>query len=274
MPLFVLILLVLGLLPQGSRAGPPAPFRIVEDIQYQNVEPDERADLYLPIDSSTNVPRPLIIWMHGSGHDKAGARQEKICQQLAAAGYIAVSINYGSWPDSDVGEQHSTRILQNIANARNAVRFFRAHAAEYGIAPARVALFGESAGAWLALMSGLTDGDPAFDSTAPYPGVSSRVCAIGDLYSDVDGWMKSRITAKSPPVLIIQGKADPAVDYHEALDLDRSLVAARVPQEIILLDNVGHGFDFTTWRHKPLPEDLRPIVFAFLKKYLGPPPHS
>ena len=96
--------------------------------------------------------------------------------------------------------------------------------------------------------------------------------AIGDLYSDVDGWMKSRITSKSPPVLIVHGKADPAVDYHESMDLDQALVAAKVPQQMLLLDNVGHAFDFTTWQKKPLPEDLRPVVFAFLKKYLGSPP--
>jgi hypothetical protein len=44
-----------------------------------------------------------------------------------------------------------------------------------------------------------------------------------------------------------------------------------VPHELLLLEGVGHGFDFTTWDDRPLPVDLRPVVLAFLKKYLGPP---
>ncbi len=267
-------MLCCGALFQGAVAAQPASFRVVKDVQYQNAEPGERADIYLPMNATAKVPRPLVIWMHGSDHDKADARERNVCSNLATEGYIAVSINYGGWPATDAGEQHSPRILQNIVNARNAVRYFRAHDAEYGIDPAHIALFGGSAGAWLALMAGLTHGDPAVDSSQPYPGVSSAVSAIGDFYSDVDGWMKSRITANSPPVLIVQGKADPAVDYRQSVDLDRALAAAHVPQEMLLLDGVGHAFDLTTWKNKPLPEDLRPVVFAFLKRYLGAPPQN
>ncbi len=68
--------------------------------------------------------REAVIWMHGNHHDKGDAREREVCGELSGAGYVAVSLNYGSWPESDEGEEHSARILQNIANARNAVRFF------------------------------------------------------------------------------------------------------------------------------------------------------
>ncbi len=206
--------------------------------------------------------------MHGNHHDKADAREKSICSQLAGSGYVAISINYGSWPDTDVGEEHSPRILQNIVNARNAVRFFRAHAAEYGIDPKRIALFGGSAGAWMALSVGLTNGDATFDASPPYAGTSSAVNAIGDFYGDTDAWLKSKITSKSPPVLIVHGKADPAVDYHESVELDRLLANAGVPNQLLLLDDIGHGFDFGMWQNKPLPQDLLPVVLAFLKEHL------
>jgi len=272
------------LLPNSVAAQPtsgPAAvrFRTINDIEYQNVEPSEHADIYLPTHAARTPPVPAVIWMHGDHHDKADDRERNICSQLADAGYIAISINYGSWPDSDVGEEHSPRILQNIANARSAILYFRAHAADYGIDPAHIALFGGSAGAWLALMVGLTDANAPFDSSNPYPGVSSAVSVIGDFYGDLDPWLKSTITskspsvltAKSPPVLIVHGKADPAVDYHDSLALSQTLADFRVPNELILLDNVGHGFDFTTWQNKPLPQDLRPVVLEFLRKYLGSP---
>ncbi|HEX3357529.1 MAG TPA: alpha/beta hydrolase, partial [Tepidisphaeraceae bacterium] len=242
-------------------------FHIVGNILYQTAEPSERADAYLPISASANSP--AVIWMHGNHHDKTDSREKNICSQLAAAGYVAISINYGTWPDSDGGEEHSPRILQNIANARNAIRFFRAHATDYGIDPQRIALFGGSAGGWLSLMVGLTNGDASFDSTPPYSGVSSAVSAIGDFYADTDPWLKSKITPNSPPVLIIQGNADPAVDYHESIELDHLLANAGVPHQLLLLEGVGHGFDFTTWQKKPLPQDLLPVVLAFLKEHLA-----
>ncbi|HWA09439.1 MAG TPA: alpha/beta hydrolase [Opitutaceae bacterium] len=249
----------------------PIVYRVLKDVSYQGAEPAERADLYLPVHPAMGLFSPGVIWMHGNHHDKGEARERNICSNLAAAGYIALSINYGTWPDSDAGEEHSPRILQNIANARNAVRFLRTHAPDYGVDPTRIALFGGSAGGWLALMVGLTGGEAEFDSSPPYPGVSSGVSAIGDFYADVDGWLKSRITAKSPPVLIIQGKADPAVDYRDSIGLGQALEAQGVPNELILLENVGHAFDLTTWQNKPLPRDLRPVVLAFLEKYLAPP---
>ena len=254
-------------LPAFAASADTDSVHFIKDITYQTVEPAERADVYLPA-ASANKPWPAVIWMHGDGHDKADARERNNCRQLALAGFVGISINYGSWPDTDAGEEHSPRILQNIANARNAIRFFRSHADRFSIDPDRIALFGGSAGAWLALMVGTTDGDSQFDSTAPYPGVSSAVCAIGDFYADLDPWLKSRDLSRSPPVLIVHGKADPAVDYHDSIQLSQMLTDLHVPNELILLDHVGHAFDFTTWRNKPLPRDLRPIVFDFLKRYL------
>ena len=267
------LLLMVALMAVRAAAGDTArPYRIVKDVVYQNAEPSERADVYLPANASSATPVPAVIWMHGSDHDKADGRERNVCTQLAAAGYVAISINYGSWPDTDAGEEHSPRILQNIANARNAVRFFRAHAADYGIAPDKMGLFGGSAGAWLALMVGMTRGDAAFDASAPYPGVSSAVGAIGDFYADLDPWLRASISAKSPPVLIIHGKADPAVSFHDSVELAQLLAKLNVPYELVLLDNVGHGFDLNTWQKKPLPQKLLPVVKAFLVKQFGPLP--
>jgi len=263
---FALWFCFIGGLPAQARQ---TKIRIAADVQYQFDEPLERADVYFPDRSGNAGPTPAVIWMHGSDHDKADSRERNVCTELAGAGYVAISINYGDWPETDADEQKSPRILQNVVNARNAVRFFRAHAAEYGIDPRRIGLFGGSAGAWLALVVGLGNGDAAFDSAPPYPGVSSAVSAIGDFYGDTDPWIKSKISGKSPPVLIVQGKADPAVDFHESIELGQLLEGAGVPHELVLLEGVGHAFDLTSWRNKPLPQDLRPVVFAFLKGHLA-----
>jgi len=77
------------------------------------------------------------------------------------------------------------------------------------------------------------------------------------------------VTAHSPAVLILQGRADPLNDYHQAIELDQVLTSKDVPHELFLLENVGHAIDFATWNGYSLPYDLRPVVLAFLNKYLG-----
>ena len=77
------------------------------------------------------------------------------------------------------------------------------------------------------------------------------------------------MTGGSPPVLICQGKADPEVDYLQAVELADVLQKTGVAFELHLLDGIGHGFDLDSWKKKPLPLDLNPIVLAFLARSLG-----
>ena len=255
----------------GEKAQAPAAFLVVKDVTYLAPDQTEKLDLYLPSRRDADAPTPAVVWMHGNHHDKGEARERSFCETLAGAGYVCASINYGTWTDSDDDPAAPARNRQNIANAKTAVRFLRVHAAAYHLAAGRIAAFGASAGGYLALNLGLPDG-AGLDRVGPYQGVSSAVAAVGDFYGDYDAPMKSRITAQYPPILIAQGKIDPAVDYRLSVALDATFGARGVPHEFILLEKVGHGFDLTTWNRQPLPQDLRPVVLAFLGKYLGPPP--
>jgi dienelactone hydrolase len=71
-------------------------------------------------------------------------------------------------------------------------------------------------------------------------------------------------------VLILQGTADTEVDPGQPKTLAAVLTQHRVPHEIHFVEGAGHGFDFESWRGKPLSRDLRPVVLAFLAKHLGP----
>jgi acetyl esterase/lipase len=243
------------------------------------------------------------VWIHGgsfTGGDKAQAREKNFGTNLAAAGYVVASVNYrmgdGAWP-------------QNIRDCKNAVRFLRAHAAEYRIDPARIGVAGGSAGAYLALMVGFAGDGAPFDPGAAYPGVSDRVRAVIDFYGpsnflsrqsvghdgkptgmprakpvdspavfnakpgDTEIFRKASavgyVTRDAPPVLICQGTADPEVDYLQAVELDAVLGRNGVPHELHLLDGIGHSFDLESWRKQPLPVDLKSIVLSFLAKSLG-----
>ncbi len=273
----------------GIHKSRAAEFRLVADVSYLEPSRTEKLDLYLPSRRASDPPTPAIIWIHGNSHDKGDPRERNICGTLAGAGYVCASINHGPWTNDLKAN------WQNIADAKNAVRYLRVHAAEHHVDPARIAIFGGSAGATLALMVGFTSGKAPFEPTEPYPGTSSEVNAIGDFYGTFDFLVvpeiKKRleavpasmlaelrllqpvthISSKSPPIFIVHGKDDPLLDYHQAVELDRISTQYKVPHELILMENIGHGFDLSSWKGRPLPCDLRSAVLAFLGKYLGPP---
>jgi acetyl esterase/lipase len=291
-----------------AAAGSPAAaqdaagVRVRPDVPYLAAGRRETLDLYLPAQGAALRAAPAIVMIHGGGwvgEDKAQPREQAICRALARAGYVCASVNYrlgdGAWPT-------------NLYDCKNAVRFLRVHAADYGIDPGRLAVLGCSSGGHLALMVGFTAGDPGLEPPGPYPGISSAVGAVVEMYGITDlltrqettpageptGRPKdvnaprvlgatrkadpalwrlaspvTHITPASPPVLIIHGLADATVDYGQAQELDRKLTAQGVPHELILLPGVGHQFDFTTGHGKPLPRDLTPVVLNFLSRYLA-----
>ena len=65
-----------------------------------------------------------------------------------------------------------------VADMRQAVRFIRQHAGEYGVDPNRIGVFGSSAGGQLALLLGTTadSGDPSASDAVLRE--SSRVAAV------------------------------------------------------------------------------------------------
>lgn len=277
------------------------PVRIQTDVTFLEPDRTEKLDLYLPAPRAEDAPlSPALVWIHGGGWTKgtkSEARAVEICTTLAEAGYVAVSIDYrlgeGAWP-------------QNLLDCKNAVRFLRAKASEFGIDPNRIAVAGGSAGGHLALMVAYTAGQPDLDPVQPYPEFSNAVRCVINLYGITNilsrvktdakgqptdelvigsalrvfgaadssdpllkkGSPVTHITPTSPPTLILHGRADATVDYLQAEELARVLAQNKVPHQLHLIDGIGHTFAFHTWGRKKLPQDLRPLVFAFLDQHL------
>jgi acetyl esterase/lipase len=297
--------LVLGALPLVVSAADLAPIPGVivrSDIAYLEPGRSERLDLYVPSERASDPRTPAVVWIHGggwTGGSKSASRERNICQTLAAAGFVCISVDYklgdGAWP-------------QNLLDCKNGVRYLRAHAAELGIDPDRIAVAGGSAGGHLALMVAYTADNRDMEPDAPYSGISSAVRCVANFYgitdlltrreTTPDGKLTDRrkpggplavfgvessdaavvrlaspvahVTAKSPPTLILHGRADTTVDHGQAIELARVLQEHGVPHELVLLDGVGHTFDFNGWKHRPLPRDMRPVVVDFLTKHAGP----
>lgn len=127
-----------------------------------------------PLHVDVQVPagdgaKPLVIYVPGGGFSSADRKQTlNLRTFVAEAGYVVASIEYRVQPDGAV-------YTDGIADIRAAVRYLRANAATYGIDPGRVALWGESAGGYLASMAGATDTD-----------ADSRVQAVIDKFGASD----------------------------------------------------------------------------------------
>ena len=93
-----------------------------------------RLDLYLPKDAQN---LPLIINIHG-GAFKMGSKEQGVPLEYLSLGYAVASINYRL-------SQHAIFPAQ-IEDCKAAVRWLRAHAAEYRLDPNRFAAWGASAG--------------------------------------------------------------------------------------------------------------------------------
>ncbi|MGH7994920.1 MAG: glycoside hydrolase family 2 TIM barrel-domain containing protein, partial [Opitutaceae bacterium] len=274
----------------------------IPNVAYLGTDRPERLDVYLPARAVNDPPSPTVVWIHGgnwTGGGRADARAREVGSTLAAAGYACASVDYrlgpGAWP-------------ANLLDCKNAIRFLRAHASAFHIDRDRIAVMGASAGGQLALLVALTTGDRTLEPEAPYPDRSDAVSAAVDLcgIADPASWRPkpgsgfrpggleamlggsaragpgrwteaspvAHVAMDSPPVFIAQGLADPVVDPAQARELDRVLTSHGVAHRMVLLPGVGHAFDLTTWRGRPLPLDLRSQVLTFLRQYLGIAAHG
>jgi acetyl esterase/lipase len=293
--------------PRATTPLPPG-VQLLSDVAYLEPTRTEKLDLFLPARAAGDTAlRPAVVYFHGGGWDrgdKATERERNFGNHFAAAGYVFVSVNYklgaGAWP-------------QNLLDCKNAVRFVRVRAQDYGVDPERIAVMGASAGGHLALLTAYTTGQNEFEPGAPYPGVSSRVRAVVEFYGITnlltrqavadDGTPLGRthdsrapamlgakraenperwrvaspvthVKPESPPTFITQGLSDETVDYVQAVELANVLRKNRVPHELLLLEGVGHIYHFDGTQKVATPPHLRTAVLAFLAQHLGPAPDA
>ncbi len=122
---------------------------------------------------------PGVLMVHGGGW-RSGDRSMEIplAQQLAARGYVAVAVEYRLSPEA--------RYPAAMHDIKAALRWMRAHAAQYGIDPQRIAISGESAGGQLAALAGYTGDIAELEGSGGDDGYSSRVQAVIDIDGILD----------------------------------------------------------------------------------------
>lgn len=213
---------------------------------------------------------PVIIFLHG-GAWVSGSKDgfSFWLKQAAEKGFVAVAINYRLTQQDQLKTKNQFPF--QAVDVRCAVRFLKASANTYKINPDKIALFGESAGAHLALMAGLAP-EPWFKEHSQYLNQSNSVQAIGTFYAPTDLnslWtenpnMQSNLemvfrgkpgseqfsfaspinylNPQSPPLLNIHGTLDDVIPYSQALHLKDKSLTMNSRHQLITCDNEKHGF--------------------------------
>jgi acetyl esterase/lipase len=151
------------------------------DIAYAPTSQAQKLDIYLP---KGKGPFPVVVYAHG-GAFKFGSKRDIFgdfkgnIETMNAAGIALASIDYRM-----SGETVFPAAVQDM---KSAVRFLRANASRYHLAPDRFALWGKSAGAHIALMAGMSSEVALFDDpAAPHRDQSDQVSAIISMYGPTD----------------------------------------------------------------------------------------
>jgi len=135
-----------------------------------------KLDLQVP---QTPGAKPLVVYLTGGGFasaNKSGNLEQRT--YVAEQGYAVASIEYRT-------VQNGATYKETVADVKSAIRYLRANAAKYGIDPGKVAVWGQSAGGYLAAMTGVTNGLAQFEGTGN-PGQSSTVQAVVDQFGPAD----------------------------------------------------------------------------------------
>jgi acetyl esterase/lipase len=135
-----------------------------------------KLDLQVP---KTAGKKPLVIYITGGGFD-IDDKTANLDQRtyVADQNYVVASIEYRTVPEG-------ATYKQTVSDVKSAVRYLRAHAGQYGIDSSKVAVWGQSAGGYLASMAGVTNGDKQFVSGG-YLNESSDVQAVVDEFGPSD----------------------------------------------------------------------------------------
>ena len=150
---------------------------LLKDIVYhesKSIDGDPMSLLMDLITYKDGEARPCVVFVVGGGFSSAFKERSLYDRyEVAKAGYVVASVQYhvisnGIYSDA-------------VKDIKAAIRFLRANAKEYGIDPENIAIWGGSAGGYLAAMVGTTNGIKDFEEGENLD-QSSDVKAAIDVY--------------------------------------------------------------------------------------------
>lgn len=206
--------------------------------------------------------RPAVLLIHGGGWQMGDREQLKwYGLMLGRRGYLCVTCEYrlvseAAWP-------------AQIHDVKTALRWMHANADELDIDRERIAVWGHSAGAHLALFAAGTQNDPAWEGEGGNAGAGTDAAVAVAYYAPTRLWRASEgfspidtllggdgseeavraaspisyVGADFPPTALIHGSADATVPVAQSTLMYEALSEAGVPVELLIFAGQPHSFD-------------------------------
>jgi acetyl esterase/lipase len=244
-------------------------YQVIPNVTYLTATAyDSKLDVYKRRD--TSVAQPTLVFYHGGGW--VGGTKEASVMSIVPwleMGWNVVNVEY-----------RMARVAPApaaVEDASCALRFVVDRAKDYGIDTSRIVVSGESAGGHLALAVGMIPENVGFtracaggaftrlEMTVPKVAAIINWYGITDVAEMIEGpngrayaaqWlggvpMRNEVARSVspltyvrpglPPILSIQGDADPIVPYSQNVRLRDALTKAGATNELFTIPGGGHG---------------------------------
>ena len=221
--------------------------RLELNVAYREGHELWKLDLASPVGESAR-PRPAIVIVHGGGWVRGDKRTEAFVGHMldyAAKGFVAINVNY----------RLDRAKRPCVEDVKCAVRWLRAHAMKYNVDPNRIGAYGNSAGAHLVAMLGLSHQEEQLE-VGPWRNYSSAVQAVAGSATptrpNVPGGTEAEkaliapmtyVSSEAPPFLLFHEVSDRVVNVSNSDDLVAALRAAGAEDVTYerYTDGSGHG---------------------------------
>ena len=257
-------------------AGAPPPEDPVSDsvpdqiATYKSIDGiDLKAHIFNAKGPSASEKSAVLVFIHGGGLRHGSPTQGyDLADRFSPEGVAVVAVQYRLLDDN------AETLDQLMADGKSAVRWLRENSDDLGIDPDRIVMAGHSAGAFLALTTGVV---PTFDEASENGEISSIPNALipwssyiiqrddpensmvpeGMLFEDFSP--ASYFRAGLPPALFIHGDSDPMAPYEVAMNFEERYRAAGNESSFHLIEGADHFFR---------PVEHRDQVMALINEFL------
>lgn len=263
--LLVSVFLSAGMAGAGMAFGDEPSVIITPDVVYGH-----KLGLAMTFDVFTPNKNPKgvgVLFMVSGGWYSSWAPPEQMqgfFQAMTDKGFTVFAVRHGSSPRFSIPEA--------VSDVRRAVRYIRLNAEKFKIDPARLGVYGMSAGGHLSLMLGTGSDEGKPEDKDPVERVSDRVQAVVAFVAPTDLRIMVKdapnrlpayanfpaleldmenATANSPltlvtsddaPTLLLAGTKDDLVPVDHSRRIQAEFEAKKVPSKLTEFPEAGHGF--------------------------------
>jgi acetyl esterase/lipase len=237
-------------------------YRVAANVTYLKVgDVEDQLDVY-QLRTATG-PTPTLVFIHG-GNWVGGSRTSTSLMLLPflEMGWNVVNIDYRLL--------HVAPAPAAADDCYCALRWISEHAKDYNIDTSRIVVSGNSAGGHLALLVAMAPasvglGSPCRGGSDLHPAAVINWYGFSDLVDLLDGpntrpavqaWIgdgsnqlplarrlspMSYVQKTTPPILTIQGDADPVSPYQYTVQFHQALTKAGAPNQLVTVPGGKHG---------------------------------